>query len=40
MDGYELINLYFKEEIKMAFIDELRNKSDMHEIVEKEVVNE
>ena len=24
----------------MAFIDELRNKSDMHETVEKEVVNE
>ena len=24
----------------MAFIDELRNKSDMHEAVEKEVVNE
>ena len=24
----------------MAFIDELRNKSDMHETVEKEVINE
>ena len=24
----------------MAFIDELRNKCDMHETVEKEVVNE
>ena len=24
----------------MTFIDELRNKSDMHETVEKEVVNE